>query len=1133
MQESIPPASFHLGPGAGFWLRRWLIWLLEGAALLTGLMVILAVALIWRLSSGPLTIDFLTNEIRDALQQAARPLQVDLSSTAIIWDSSAGRIRLSARQVSARRPGGAVIARVPEVQADVSLAALLRGRLAFRQVTLERPVIRLTRYPNGSFDVDFGTLSAADAEKTNEEANEAASEATAGEPGAQPGPALTETLETEVAEAVSNGERALALLIDMLGPAGGNLGGLSISDGVVVIRDQARGRRFVLDQAGLELRQTGTGLSVLGGVRLRQRPGGGGGLAAMAVPLEGRLFVDLVTRSLSLSLDLRHAGLATLDRLGLIAVPAAWHDLDFDARLEANFASGFQLASARARLNLVTDPRRPVSLPLGRHGMPLDRAAISLRYQAAMRTFWLERLELGLAGLSVQGHGSLYRVGGDWHFASVLSAPAIDLAAVVSRLPDDLKVPALDWARENLLGGKLSDLALYASGSAPATDWSAARLDGLVGSFDLADGSVRYQWALPVATGIRGHGDIGIDAVRLTLDQGQIEDMGISDATLLIDGFDKPVPDLDFEGQVRGPFRTVMRAFNHPRFAYADFMGLDVDALEGTVDGRLRLTLPLEAELPAEEVGVRLTGKLINGRTNPLAADLPIDKANLAMDIDGKGMKARGSVVAGGIPAKIDWHQSFSSKTRVSTAMDITADVDTGQLAALGFDPAPYLAGKAAVSARVVAYTGANVDIQATAGLDDMRLGVPSLGLAPAPIKGSLLVSLRHRRDGVTELTSASLDSDLLSFQASGQRGADGDLALRLSDARWGESEVNLSIEHKPDGQLDLVIEGPKLDLRPLLKGDDQADTPQTDPPADGEAPGWLRGGGDMVADQGATRSITYAIGEVMLAEGPPWRDVRGSTVLAARSWPLVQLQARIGKAPLSIQVDGERTDPLKLHVESENLGALLASYDVPVPVVGGHLVFEGTGSRWSRHSLELNGTVELTDFRLTDAPALARTLNVLSAQGLKSLDPNAGLPFSRFQAGIALKDGVLHIADGRASGTQFGFTTEGYLDFHHDRLSLAGTLVPVYTLNRVLGAIPVLGLLLTGGEGEGLFAATYTIDGPAGDPAVKVNPLAALAPGILRKLLFSDTPTAPGDAQDAAVRPPPKVPVAAPDHGE
>ena len=45
--------------------------------------------------------------------------------------------------------------------------------------------------------------------------------------------------------------------------------------------------------------------------------------------------------------------------------------------------------------------------------------------------------------------------------------------------------------------------------------------------------------------------------------------------------------------------------------------------------------------------------------------------------------------------------------------------------------------------------------------------------------------------------------------------------------------------------------------------------------------------------------------------------------------------------------------------------------------------------------------------------------------------------------------------------------------------LRLGTAIVPAYTLNRVLGSIPLLGALLTGGEGSGLFAGFTVAKGP------------------------------------------------------
>ena len=72
--------------------------------------------------------------------------------------------------------------------------------------------------------------------------------------------------------------------------------------------------------------------------------------------------------------------------------------------------------------------------------------------------------------------------------------------------------------------------------------------------------------------------------------------------------------------------------------------------------------------------------------------------------------------------------------------------------------------------------------------------------------------------------------------------------------------------------------------------------------------------------------------------------------------------------------------------------------------------------------------------------------------------------------------------------------------------MDITGTIVPAYALNSLIGQIPLIGEILTGEKGGGVFAANYSLRGPLYDPDPSVNPISALAPGFLRKFfeLFS-----------------------------
>jgi len=75
----------------------------------------------------------------------------------------------------------------------------------------------------------------------------------------------------------------------------------------------------------------------------------------------------------------------------------------------------------------------------------------------------------------------------------------------------------------------------------------------------------------------------------------------------------------------------------------------------------------------------------------------------------------------------------------------------------------------------------------------------------------------------------------------------------------------------------------------------------------------------------------------------------------------------------------------------------------------------------------------------------------------------------------------------------------EGTITFPKRALNLQGTIIPSYTLNNVVGKVPLVGTMLTGGEGQGIFAARYSVEGSDAAPEVSVNPLSILTPGFLR----------------------------------
>ena len=171
----------------------------------------------------------------------------------------------------------------------------------------------------------------------------------------------------------------------------------------------------------------------------------------------------------------------------------------------------------------------------------------------------------------------------------------------------------------------------------------------------------------------------------------------------------------------------------------------------------------------------------------------------------------------------------------------------------------------------------------------------------------------------------------------------------------------------------------------------------------------------------------------------------------------------------------------------------------LPVRIFGGVLHVVGTYGGGA--TAPLRGTATISDFRLRDAPAVARVMQALTLYGVVELLQGPGLGVSRLVAPFELGGGRLVLHEARAFSPSLGATADGTVDLDAHRLDLHGTIVPAYFFNSLLGRLPIVGRLFSPEKGGGLFAADYTLRGPTAAPKVTVNPLAALTPGFLRNV--------------------------------
>ena len=165
------------------------------SALLVGL-VVLAALFFWRLSTGPVKVDFLTPWIEQTLNNAETGVRVEIGDTVLNWGGSAQELEpgsfnfrafdIRARDVRVRSRTGALIAAVPELGISFDMRELLRGHIQPTVLTLVRPELRLQRTAEG-IDVDIRTEELA-VEQDDVDPTEEVLKALQLPPGSQPGP---------------------------------------------------------------------------------------------------------------------------------------------------------------------------------------------------------------------------------------------------------------------------------------------------------------------------------------------------------------------------------------------------------------------------------------------------------------------------------------------------------------------------------------------------------------------------------------------------------------------------------------------------------------------------------------------------------------------------------------------------------------------------------------------------------------------------------------------------------------------------------------------------------------------------------------------------------------------------------
>jgi len=193
------------------------------------------------------------------------------------------------------------------------------------------------------------------------------------------------------------------------------------------------------------------------------------------------------------------------------------------------------------------------------------------------------------------------------------------------------------------------------------------------------------------------------------------------------------------------------------------------------------------------------------------------------------------------------------------------------------------------------------------------------------------------------------------------------------------------------------------------------------------------------------------------------------------------------------------------LYVESADAGAFFRFSDSYPRIFGGQM-WIAMDPPGADALAPQDGVLNIRDFSVRGEAALDRVAAGAVPPGSPPGTQRPGVEFARMQVEFTRTLGRFAIREGIVKGPMIGATTDGYIDYLKDDVRLRGTFVPFYGLNNMFGQIPLFGIFLGGGNNEGLVGLTFEVVGAPSAPTLRVNPISAVAPGLLRK--FFEFPT-------------------------
>ena len=989
----------------------------------------------WRLSSGPLSVGFLSPYIEESLQGDDLAYRIGFEDTVLVWAGWSQPLEIQVTQVHIEDARGETLAQVPTASLGISGSALLRGVIAPTSIALHGLRLALVRDPDGQMRLA----------------------GSGGEPGSDDD--ATESLVADLLDPPREEDHPLA-----------QLRRVSLRDASLVLHDDVSGLTWEAPEADLTLDMD-------------------------EATIVGRLSMDLQVKEVEtrLHVQLFHhreskMGSAAVEFAGLnpAQLASAAPELEDFAGLRVPLSGtvALDLAPGGTFAGATFD----IAGEGGEVAMPaVFPAPVEVRRLAAAGSVddTLSRLDLDSFVMETAGPrfslaGEIWESDAGIGVRGEFQARDMPFDSLGDYWPESLIPPGRAWIVENVTEGTITRFDATLDLEPGALEHGRFSADAAIGTLAFENANVHFLRPMPAVSGVNGTGRFTPNELALAMSGGSVAGIDASRGTALLSGITGDDPRMSTMIEAEGAATDALRLLDHPRLALVSKAGLRPEQVGGRVSTLFSVALPLDKSIEPEQVSVSAVARVQDARMDEIAGVVDLTEGALRLGVDNAGLEVRGPARLQGMPATILWQERFGADAPFARRYEVSTTVTPEGLAALGLDLAPYVRGSLAFDGDFIDPGGGGTPRAAIRlNARDAELAIPDLYWSksagePATVHVAAAVPL----DGPVELTEVEIETETLSALGRATLAPGGAAAreIEIERLRYGATDIAGRIESEGDATR-VSVRGRSLDARPYIRRLMEEDSEESGPFA-------------LVLD--VERVLTVDEHQLTNVQARFESESEGrhagfmdATLATGESFRLT-LEARAGKRLVTVR--------------SGDAGEVARTFDIYDNAIGGDLLMEAV-----LHDDEpgepIEGTVWIEDYNVINAPTLARLLSIAALTGIVDALRGEGISFSKFELPFSLENDVLSVKDARTSGFAIGVNAEGTVNLDTDEVDMRGTVVPAYSLNTLIEFVPILGSLLTGGEGEGIFAATYQVSGTTEDPDVSVNPLSALAPGFLRDL--------------------------------